>query len=67
MLPPLPEYHDNNPPTLLIFFGLRDLNAVEWLHRERAAWQGDSDIEMLGPEHAVLLVYVDDTHRRLTS
>ncbi len=66
MLPPLQEYYTDNPPVLLILFDLRDLNAVKRFHRERAAWQGDSDIEMLSPDHAVLLVYAGGA-RRLAS
>ncbi len=64
MVAPQPEeYHHDNPATLLVLFDLDDPAAVERLHHERAAWQGDSDIEMLGPDRAVLLVYAGGARR----
>ena len=59
----LQEYYDNIPPTLLVLFDLRDHDAMERLYRERAGWKGDSDVEMLSPEHAVLLVYAGGARR----
>ena len=63
MIRPLQEYHSNNPPALLILFDLNDPAAVERLHHERAGWQGDSDIEALDADHAVLLVYAGGARR----
>ena len=57
------EYHKGRSPTLLILFDLRDPAAVERLHRERAGWQADSDIEALDEEHFVLLVYASEARR----
>jgi hypothetical protein len=57
------DYYDTNLPTLLILVDLRDIDDVERFHHERAGWQGDSDIEMLSPNHAVLLVYAGGARR----
>ncbi len=60
---PPQEYHADNPPALLVLFDLDDPAAVERLHHERAGWQEDSDIEMLAPDRAVLLVYAGGARR----
>jgi hypothetical protein len=63
MIQPQTEHHGSNPPALLTLFDLRDPHAVARLHRERTGWQRDSDIERLGPDHAVLLVYAGGARR----
>ena len=39
-----------------VLFDLRLPGAAEELHRARAVWQGDSDIEILGEDHFALIV-----------
>jgi hypothetical protein len=50
-----PSYQ-SNPECLVVLFDLRSPNAVEELHRGRAIWQEDSDIEALDEDHFVLVV-----------
>jgi hypothetical protein len=57
------NYHTNNVPMLLVVFHLQTPNAVQRLHRERDGWQGNSEIEMLGPDHAVLIIRAGGTRR----
>jgi len=52
---PTPVYLSNSE-CLVVLFDLRSPNAVEELHRQRAVWQGDSDIEALDGDHFVLVV-----------
>jgi len=48
--------YPKTPECLITLFDLRNPNAVEELHRQRAVWQGDSDIEPLDGDHFVLVV-----------
>jgi hypothetical protein len=41
---------------MIVLFDLRIPSAVERLHRERAAWQEQSDIEALDEDHFILIV-----------
>lgn len=59
-------YQDQEPEEILILFDLRDHEAVARFHRERAAWQGDSDIEALGPDHFVLIIRPGGAARKVT-
>jgi hypothetical protein len=63
---PLREYHSNNLPTLLILFDLRASATKERLAYERAGWKDDANVEMLGPDHAVLVVYTGGARRLAT-
>jgi hypothetical protein len=45
----------------MVAYDIRDDDAVQSLHAERARWQGLSDIEALDEDHLVLLVYTDAT------
>ena len=56
MIRPLQEYQDSNPPTLLILFDFRKPDGTECLHHRRSSLQDGSYIEMLSPDHVVLLV-----------
>jgi hypothetical protein len=55
MFAPVESYSDRGD-FALIAFDLRLAGAVERVHRERAFWQGDCDIEMLDFDHAVLVI-----------
>jgi hypothetical protein len=50
------EYHDNNPPTLLILSNLNDPAAVRHLHREQSGWRGFANVVELDTGHAVLII-----------
>jgi hypothetical protein len=39
-----------------VLFDLRDAGSVELIHRERARWQGQSDIEALDEDRFVLVI-----------
>jgi len=54
-LAPRPSYQ-NDPEWLITLFDLRESEVVEGLHRGRAIWQADSDIEALDEDHFVLVV-----------
>jgi hypothetical protein len=55
MIAPRPLY-PSNPECLIALFDLRVPKAVEELHRGRAIWQEDSDIEALDEDHFILIV-----------
>ena len=55
VIAPQIEYHGSRPETLAIF-DLRIPGVAERLHRERAAWQGASELEALGPDHLILII-----------
>jgi hypothetical protein len=55
MIAPRPSYQ-NDPECLITLFDLRQPEAVEQLHRGRAIWQEDSDIEALDEDHFILVV-----------
>jgi hypothetical protein len=59
-------YQSSSLSTIIIF-DLRCTSAVERLHRERAAWQADADIEALDEDHFVLVVRPGGAERRLAS
>lgn len=50
------EVYLNYPECLLVVFDLREPGAAEQLHRQRAAWQAYSDIEVLDEDHFALIV-----------
>lgn len=49
-------FHPNNVPYELVVFDVRVPGAVERLLSERAAWGEDAAMELLDPDHAVLIV-----------
>lgn len=49
-------FYTSNSGCIIVLFDLRDPSAVEELHRQRAVWQGDSDIEALDGDHFLLVV-----------
>jgi len=49
----------------LVIYDTRIPGAAERLHCERAAWQGQSDIEAIDKDHFILIVYAGGA-RRLT-
>jgi len=50
----------------VVLFDLRLPGTAERLHGERAAWQGQSEIEAIDEDHFVLIVYAGGA-RRLAS
>ncbi len=48
--------YPNHRGYTLVIFNLRVPGSVERLHRERAAWRAYADVEMLGYDHAILIV-----------
>ena len=56
MVAPLSEFYPEPHTEVWMLFDLRIPGVAERLHRERAAWQENSDVEMLGPNHAVLFI-----------
>jgi hypothetical protein len=60
------EPFSNKQPSTWVLFDLSIPGAAERLHRERAAWQEQSDIEAIDKNHFVLIVYAGGA-RRLAS
>jgi hypothetical protein len=54
MLTPLELAYPNSEPYEVVLLDDRIPGIAERLHRERAAWRADADVEMLGLDHAVL-------------
>jgi hypothetical protein len=48
--------YPSTPECLIVLFDLREDGAAESLHRQRAAWQEDSDIQALSEDIFVLIV-----------
>jgi hypothetical protein len=48
--------YPSDPECIITLFDLRDSEAVEQLHRERAAWQECSDIEALTEDCFALIL-----------
>jgi hypothetical protein len=40
-----------------VIFDLRILEACEQIHRLRATWQENSDLEALGPDHMIVYLF----------
>ena len=57
--------HSYRGQCILIAYDLRCPDAADRLHREHAAWREYGKIEVLDPNHAVLVVYAGGA-RRLT-
>ena len=52
----LARLYPTGDEALITLYDLRNPEAVEQLHRGRAIWQEDSDIEALDEDHFVLVV-----------
>ena len=61
MILALNELYPKTPRCIILLFDLRERGASEQVHRLRAAWQADSDLEALGPDHMVVLVFPGST------
>lgn len=53
---PFEEFYPVDETEVWVLFDVRIPGAAKRLHRERAAWQGDSDIETVDVDHFVLIV-----------
>jgi hypothetical protein len=47
----------SHPEYLVLIFDLREPEACEQVHYLRAVWQADSDLEALGPDHMVVILF----------
>ena len=63
MYAPQGQSYPNERQSMWILFDLRIPRVAERLHRERAAWQEQSEIEVLDKNHFVLVVYAGGVWR----
>jgi hypothetical protein len=63
----LDALYPKTPRCIIVLFDLRSPEAVEELHRLRAVWQGNSDIEALDADHFALIVMPGGAARRLAA
>lgn len=61
-LAPRPLYA-SDPKCIAILFNLREPEVCEQVHRLRAVWQADSDLEALGPDHMIVFLFPGATQR----
>ena len=66
MYAPQEQSYPNGRQSMWILFDLRVPRVAERLHRERAAWQEQSEIETLDKDHFVLIIHAGGV-RRLAS
>jgi hypothetical protein len=58
------QLYPNDPKRLVaILFDLRSPKACERVHHLRAVWQAASDLEALGPDHMVVILFPGATQR----
>ncbi len=62
---PRPLYASDSE-CIALLFDLRCPEACEQVHRLRAAWQADSDLEALSPDHMVVYLF-PGTDRRIAA
>jgi hypothetical protein len=43
--------------SIWVLFDVRDRQACEHLHKQRAVWQELSDLAALGPDHMILMLF----------
>jgi hypothetical protein len=53
----------NEDRCILLLFDLRSPKACEQVHHLRAVWQGEMDLEALGPDHTVVILFPRATQR----
>ena len=63
MYAPQEESYPNQQQSTWVLFDLRIPGVAERLRRERAAWQEQSEIEVLDKDHSVLIVYPGGAER----
>ena len=56
MFAPQDQSYTKVPEYILVIFDIRIPGVADRLHRERAAWQEQSDIEALDKDHFMLIV-----------
>jgi hypothetical protein len=61
------QLYPSIPECIVILFDLRDSEAVEKLHRERATWQEHSDIEALTEDSFALILRPGGGAQRLAA
>jgi len=59
----LDELYRKTPRYIIVLFDLRDPEAVELLHRERATWQEFSDIQALSEDCFALILRLGGAQR----
>jgi hypothetical protein len=62
MLRANPSYQ-NDDRCILLVVDLREPGASEQVHHLRAVWQAESDLESLGPDHMVVILFPGATQR----
>jgi hypothetical protein len=53
----LNELYPKTPRCIIFLFDLRARGASEQVHRLRAAWQTDSDLEALDSDHMAVILF----------
>ena len=51
------QFYPKTPECIIVLFDLRYPGGAEQVHRLRAVWQADSDLEALGPDHVVVYLF----------
>jgi hypothetical protein len=49
--------YPSNPACIIVLFDLHYPGAYEQMHRLRAVWQADSDLETLDPDHMIIFLF----------
>jgi hypothetical protein len=57
------QLYPNEDRCILLLFDLRSPKACEQVHHLRAVWQGEMDLEALGPDHTVVILFPGATQR----
>ncbi len=63
MYTPQEKSYSNQQQSTWVLFDLRFPGVTERLRRERAAWQDQSEIEVLDKDHSLLIVYPGGAER----
>jgi hypothetical protein len=56
-IPPMQELYPDHARAIWMLYDLRDPEACEHLHEQRATWQELSDLAALGPDHMILIIW----------
>ncbi len=62
MTAPRPLYASDSE-CIVILFDLRHPESCKQIHRLRAVWQADSDLEGFGPDHMIVFLFPGATQR----
>jgi len=62
-IPPMQALYPDRRSYELVIYDIRIPGAAERLHRERAVWQEQSEMEAIDKNHFVLIVYAGGARR----